>query len=120
MSDTFSRPARRITLALAVLLAVASFVTGLALGPGVPEAWWPRTGAAFAATAPTRQADTVTASPDNPCDLIVGPVKEHCQRVHTTPPPELDRDRSPLTGALMLTPVALGIAVLLRLRRRHP
>ncbi|MFE6164059.1 hypothetical protein ACFQ7F_34670 [Streptomyces sp. NPDC056486] len=120
MSDTFSRPARRVTLALAVLLAAASFVTGLVLGPGVLEVWWPRTGDAFAATATTQHAVTVTDSPDDPCDLIVGPVKEHCQRVHTTPPPSSPGDGLTRTSVLLLIPAALGVAVLLRQPRRHP
>ncbi|MGW0825241.1 hypothetical protein [Streptomyces sp. NPDC002845] len=59
-----------------IVIALALGVLVLAVGVGVPQAWWPDTGQAFAADA--RPAD------QDPCDLIVGPVKDSCERGTTT------------------------------------
>ncbi|MFJ8364259.1 hypothetical protein [Streptomyces sp. NPDC093984] len=70
--------ARRISAA-ASMLTVIAIVIGtviLTFGVGVPDAWWPHTGQAFA-------ADTRTAHHD-PCALIVGPAKAYCERGATT------------------------------------
>ncbi|MFF8867915.1 hypothetical protein ACF08B_38410 [Streptomyces sp. NPDC015139] len=63
---------RRVAGAVSVLTAIAVVVAVvvLVLGAGVPEAWWPRTGQAFAADAAHR----------DPCALIVGPAKAYCER----------------------------------------
>ncbi|MFD7444062.1 hypothetical protein [Streptomyces sp. NPDC059909] len=55
-----------------LVLAVAAALLALAVGVGVPEAWWPRTGQAFAANSQQPQGD--------PCDLVPGPAKEYCVR----------------------------------------
>ncbi|MGW7385311.1 hypothetical protein [Streptomyces sp. NPDC054794] len=76
---TLSWDRYRHVAAVASVLTVIAVVAGavlLALGVGVPEAWWPRTGQAFA-------ADTRTAHHD-PCALIVGPAKAYCARGATT------------------------------------
>ncbi|MFJ9729438.1 hypothetical protein ACIRP3_42580 [Streptomyces sp. NPDC101209] len=61
---------RRVAAAVSVLTVIAAVV--LALGVGVPQAWWPHTGQAFAADARPTHRD--------PCALIVGPAKAYCER----------------------------------------
>ena len=63
---------RRVAAAVSVLTVIAVVVAAvvLALGVGVPQAWWPHTGQAFAADAAHR----------DPCALIVGPAKAYCER----------------------------------------
>lgn len=63
---------RRVAAAASVLtvIAVVAAAVVLALGVGVPEAWWPQTVQAFAADAAHR----------DPCALIVGPAKAYCER----------------------------------------
>ncbi|GAA3785685.1 hypothetical protein [Streptomyces chiangmaiensis] len=63
---------RRVAAAASVLtvIAVVAAAVVLALGVGVPEAWWPHTGRAFAADTAHR----------DPCALIVGPAKACCGR----------------------------------------
>jgi hypothetical protein len=63
---------RRVAAAVSVLtvIAVVVAVVVLVLGVGVPQAWWPHTGQAFAADAAHR----------DPCALIVGPAKAYCER----------------------------------------
>ncbi|MGI5144208.1 MULTISPECIES: hypothetical protein [unclassified Streptomyces] len=56
---------------LTVFAVVAAAVV-LALGVGVPQAWWPHTGRAFAADARPKG--------DDPCGLIVGPATAYCER----------------------------------------
>ncbi|MET7353029.1 hypothetical protein [Streptomyces mirabilis] len=65
---------RHATAATSVLIVIAVAVSllVLALGTSMPEPWWPHTGQAFA-------ADTHSAH-QNPCDRIVGPAKEYCER----------------------------------------
>jgi len=72
-SSTWDR-SRRIRTAAAVLtvIAVAVGVLILVLGVGVPNAWWPHTGQAFAASSPPAH--------DDPCRLIVGRAKAYCER----------------------------------------
>ncbi|MGW7258675.1 hypothetical protein [Streptomyces sp. NPDC054834] len=66
--------ARRVAAAASVLTVLAVVVGAviLVLGVGVPDAWWPHTGQAFA-------ANTRTAHQD-PCTVIVGPAKAYCER----------------------------------------
>ena len=63
---------RRVAAAASVLTVITVVVASvvLALGVGVPEAWWPHIGRAFAADAAHR----------DPCALIVGPAKAYCER----------------------------------------
>ncbi|MGW3038136.1 hypothetical protein ACWDCB_44000 [Streptomyces sp. NPDC001178] len=70
--------ARRVAAAVSVLtvIAVIAGVLILVLGAGVPQAWWPHTGQAFAAYARSAHHD--------PCALIVGPAKAYCERGTTT------------------------------------
>ncbi|MFD5572963.1 hypothetical protein [Streptomyces cadmiisoli] len=63
---------KRVAAAVSVLtvIAVVVAVVVLVLGVGVPEAWRPHTGQAFAADAAHRDR----------CALIVGPAKAYCER----------------------------------------
>ncbi|MEU5044550.1 hypothetical protein [Streptomyces griseorubiginosus] len=79
-SSFSSSRTRRITRAASTLIAIALPATLLALvvAAGVPEMWWPQTGQAFAADQPHAEP-----ARQNPCDLIVGPAKDHCERDHS-------------------------------------
>ncbi|MGW1193246.1 hypothetical protein [Streptomyces sp. NPDC002559] len=67
-------PSRRVARAAGVLTvaAVAAGIFLLALGAGLPESWWPRTGQAFASDSAHRH--------ENACTLIKGPAKAYCER----------------------------------------
>ncbi|MFF7130489.1 hypothetical protein [Streptomyces sp. NPDC008240] len=107
---------RRVAAAASVLTAIAVAGTvALALKAGVPKAWWPHTGQAF--TAGTRTAH------HDPCALIIGPAKAHCEHDATTTP-TLRQDAA--GAAWRLVPAGAGVAGLgvwrLRYaaeRRRH-
>ncbi|MFB7323845.1 hypothetical protein [Streptomyces sp. NPDC056190] len=101
---------RRVAAAASVLtvIAVAVGAVVLALGVGLPEAWWPHTGQAFA-------ADTRTAHHD-PCALIVGPAKAYCERGFTT----TAAGQQDVAGAAWrLVPAGAGVAALAVWRLRH-
>jgi hypothetical protein len=73
MTTSSCNRCRRVAAAASVI-AVIAVVAGaviLALGAGVPKAWWPHTGQAFAATG--------TAHHDR-CALIAGPATAYCER----------------------------------------
>ncbi|WP_210581945.1 hypothetical protein [Streptomyces sp. GESEQ-4] len=101
---------RRLAAA-ASALAMIAFVVGvliLAAEVGVPEAWWPDTGRAFA-------ADARPAGQD-PCELIVGPAKEYCERGTTT---TASAEQRSLAGAVWrLVPAGAGLAALVVWRLR--
>jgi hypothetical protein len=103
--------ARRLAAAASVL-AVIAIVVGvlvLAVGGGIPQAWWPHTGKAFAAdTRPTNQ---------DPCELIVGPAKDYCERGNTTTGPAAEH-RDVAGAAWRLVPAGAGLAALVVWRRR--
>jgi hypothetical protein len=123
VSSTFTRPlAQGVAGALAwfTVWAVAISILLLAF-TGVPDAWWPETGHAFAASHPslTPQAP----SPDegmHACDLIVGPAGDYCLRNGTQAAPHVTGGDAGITPgrALLLVPVAVGIALAVRLRRK--
>ena len=108
-SSTWVR-SRRLAAALSVLtlIAVVVGVLVLAVGVGVPQAWWPHTGQAFAANAhPTDQ---------DPCALIVGPAKEYCERGTTT---TASAEQPGVAGAVWrLVPAGAGVAALVMWRLR--
>ncbi|WP_405914579.1 hypothetical protein [Streptomyces sp. NBC_00728] len=71
-TSSWASRSRRIAAATSVLTVIA-VVTGaaiLALG-GLPDAWWPHTGQAFAAGPHPAHHD--------PCAVIVGPAKAYCE-----------------------------------------
>ncbi|MGW7824639.1 hypothetical protein ACWGLF_42760 [Streptomyces puniciscabiei] len=107
-SFSLSRP-RRIAAAATVLtvIAVVAGVLAGALSMGVPEAWWPHTGQAFATDAHTAHHD--------PCDLIVGPAKAYCER-GTKNTAEHPRAAA---AAWRLVPAGAGLAALLIWRSRN-
>lgn len=98
---------RRVAAAASVLtvLAVVACAVILALGVGVPDAWWPHTGQAFA-------ADTRTAHHD-PCALIVGPAKAYCERGTAT-----SEQRDVAGAPWRLVPAGAGAAALVVWRLR--
>ncbi|WP_329375731.1 hypothetical protein [Streptomyces sp. NBC_01483] len=101
---------RHVTAAVSILMviAVAVGVLVLALGTSVPEPWWPHTGQAFATDAnPAHQ---------NPCDRIVGPAKEYCERGTTNSAPATHP--STASAAWRLGTAGAGMAALVFWRRR--
>ncbi|WP_060903249.1 hypothetical protein [Streptomyces europaeiscabiei] len=91
------------------LIALVVGVLVLAVGVDVPQAWWPHTGQAFAADA--RPAD------QDPCDLIVGPAKDYCER--GTPTTTSASERPDGSGAAWrLVPAGAGLTALMVWRRR--
>jgi hypothetical protein len=108
-SSTWDR-SRRVAAAAGVLavIAVVVGVLVLAVGVRVPAAWWPRTGQAFATDA--RPAD------EDPCALIAGPAKNHCQRGATA---TASAEQPGVAGAAWrLVPAGAGAAALVMWRRR--
>ncbi|MEU6653366.1 hypothetical protein ABZ904_29010 [Streptomyces sp. NPDC046900] len=109
---------RRVAAAASalVVIAVVAAAVVLALGVGVPEAWWPHTGRAFAADA--RPAG------DDPCGLIVGPAKAYCERGAASSASTGQQDLSGAAWRLVPAGAGVGALVLWRLRpsagqRRH-
>jgi hypothetical protein len=95
---------RRITAAVTILTvtAVAVGLLVLALGTNMPEPWWPHTGQAFATDAHSGH--------QNPCDRIVGPAKEYCERGTTNSAPT--GGHSAAGAAWRLVTVGAGLTVL--------
>ncbi|MGW1728540.1 hypothetical protein ACWCQK_37360 [Streptomyces sp. NPDC002306] len=93
--------------ALAVI-AVAACVLVLALKVSLPQAWWPHTGQAFTAGAPSRD--------DDRCARISGPARKYCERgtVYTA---SAGHDGA-TAGLWRLVPVGAGLAALVLWRRR--
>jgi hypothetical protein len=106
----FSPSRSRRIAAAATVLAVIAVVAGVlvvALSMGVPEAWWPHTGQAFA-------ADTRTAH-QNPCARIIGRAKAYCER-GTANTAAAKRDVA--GGVWRLGTAGAGVAALVVWRRR--
>ncbi|MER8236120.1 hypothetical protein [Streptomyces sp. NPDC094049] len=123
MSNTFARPrAQRLMSALTWFVVWAAAIGSLTLVcTGVPAAWWPETGQAFATGHPghPQSAPPVTEDSDA-CDLIVGPARRYCLMSVTeaAQPGMGDHDGITPAGVLLLVPLALGIRVAARHRRR--
>jgi hypothetical protein len=102
--------ARRVAAAASVLtvLAVVAGAVILALGVGVPDAWWPHTGQAFATSTRTAHHD--------PCALIVGPAKAYCERGATTTASAERRDVAGAAWRLGTAGVGAAALVVWRLR----
>ncbi|MGW2108298.1 hypothetical protein [Streptomyces sp. NPDC001948] len=75
-TSSFFSPSRsrRVACAASVItvVTVAAGILVLALGTGLPEAWWPRTGQAFAVDSTGRHSSS--------CALIKGPARAYCLR----------------------------------------
>ncbi|MEU8907869.1 hypothetical protein [Streptomyces mirabilis] len=100
---------RRVTAAASILMVIAAVgVLVLALGVSMPEPWWPRTGQAFATDAHSAH--------QNPCDRIVGPAKEYCERGTTNSAPAGHPGAA--GAAWRLGTVGAGLAALVIWRRR--
>ncbi|BAC67885.1 MULTISPECIES: hypothetical protein [Streptomyces] len=101
---------RRLAAAASALtvIAVAVGVLVLALGVSLPEAWWPRTGQAFAADAAKAPAD--------PCDRIAGPAKAYCERGRHATSAQAGGDAA--AWKLLSAATAIGALVIWR-RRAH-
>ncbi|MGW2291235.1 hypothetical protein [Streptomyces phaeochromogenes] len=101
---------RRLTAATSVLtvIGLAIGVLAMTVGAGVPEAWWPLTGQAF--------ANDARPAGQDPCDLIVGPAKAYCERGTTT---AASAGHPGIAGAAwQLVPAGAGVAALVVWRRR--
>ncbi|AYG77970.1 hypothetical protein DWB77_00077 [Streptomyces hundungensis] len=74
-SSDWDRSRRRAqTIGTLAVLAVLTAVITLGATVGVPEAWWPQIGSAFAAG----PKPTPPAASAGPCALITGPAKDSC------------------------------------------
>jgi hypothetical protein len=98
---------RHVTAATRILMVIAGVLI-LALGTNMPEPCWPHTGHAFA-------TDTHSAH-HNPCDRIVGPAKEYCERGTTNSAPT--GHPSAASAAWRLGTAGAGLAALVIWRRR--
>ncbi|MGW3134995.1 hypothetical protein [Streptomyces sp. NPDC001139] len=99
---------RRVAAAVSVLTVIAVVVAAvvLALGVGVPEAWWPHTGQAFAADGAHR----------DPCALIVGPAKAYCERGAASKPSAGQQDVAGTAWRLGTAGAGVGALAVWRLR----
>ncbi|MET9083664.1 hypothetical protein ABZX77_17515 [Streptomyces sp. NPDC004237] len=69
-TSSWDRSRRLAAASVLTVITVVIAAVVLALGVGVPDAWWPHTGQAFAARAAHHDS----------CALIVGPAKALCER----------------------------------------
>ncbi|MFF1276973.1 hypothetical protein ACFVZC_26720 [Streptomyces marokkonensis] len=111
MSSFSPNRSRRIAATARVLtvIAVAVGVLVWVLSVSLPEAWWPRTGQAFAAEDRSARHD--------PCGPIVGPAKKYCKRGTAASTFAGHHDASE-TARWRLVPAAAGLAALLMWRAR--
>lgn len=118
-TSSFSSSRRRHIVCAAstlIVIGLPAVLLALVVAAGVPESWWPQTGQAFAADQPH------TESHRNPCDLIVGPAKKHCERGHhsstTSAPSAVEAPHEGAGVAWALIPAASGLAAFVVWRRR--
>lgn len=109
ISSSWDR-SRRIRAAAAVLTvtAVSVGVLALALEVGVPDAWWPHTGQAFASSSPPAH--------DDPCRLIVGEAKRYCERGTTRAASAEHRGGASAVWRLLSVGAGLTLLIVWRLR----
>ncbi|MFF3350909.1 hypothetical protein [Streptomyces sp. NPDC002779] len=109
-SSAFNHTQRHAAAAGALtVIAVAVGALVLAVGAGVPQAWWPHTGQAFA-------ADNRPADPSR-CALIAGPVRNSCERGATTT--AFAGQPGGADAAWGLVPAGAGVAALVMWRLRN-
>ncbi|MDX3762917.1 hypothetical protein [Streptomyces sp. AK02-04a] len=100
---------RHVTAATSILIVIAAAgMLVLALGTSTPEPWWPHTGHAFA-------TDTHSGH-QNPCNRIVGPAEEYCERGTTNSAPAGHHGAA--SAAWRLGTAGAGMAALVIWRRR--
>ncbi|MEU5894533.1 hypothetical protein ABZ835_48410 [Streptomyces sp. NPDC047461] len=114
-SNSPTRP-RRLTAVASVLtvITVAAAVVALVVGANLPEAWWPRTGAAF-----TAEPSSPSIRRQDPCEVIMGPAKEYCERgtsASISSPAAAGQDLG--DAVWRLVPAGAGLAGLVIWRRR--
>lgn len=109
MSSFSPSRSRHLAAAASVLtvIVVALGVLVWVLSVSLPEAWWPRTGQAFAAEERSVRHD--------PCGPIVGPAKEYCKRGTAASARHHDASR---TARWRLVPAGAGLAALVMWRGR--
>ncbi|WP_086796416.1 hypothetical protein [Streptomyces caniscabiei] len=98
-----------------IVIALSAALISLAFGAGVPDSWWPRTGLAFAAD------DRSGSAREDPCDLIVGPARQYCERgtsFTVSSADEAPRDSDSAGVAWTVTPPAAALAAVVVWRRR--
>ncbi|MEW2078111.1 MULTISPECIES: hypothetical protein [unclassified Streptomyces] len=112
MSSFSPSRSRRIATAASVLtvIVMAVGVLVLVLSVSLPEAWWPRTGQAFAAEDHPARHD--------PCGPIVGPAKEYCKR-GTAASASAGHHEASGTAWWRLVPAGAGLAALVLWRGRN-
>ncbi|WP_406384077.1 hypothetical protein OHU25_41275 [Streptomyces sp. NBC_00117] len=113
---------------IALLVAAIIFVIA---APGVPSAWWPQTGDAFAsspsppsatATTPVQGAAhgqppvTTPSNESDVCDSIVGPAHRYCLGA---PAPQSTSGKFTLADCWPLGVLGVGIATLCLFNRRR-
>jgi hypothetical protein len=107
-TSSWDRSRRVAAASVLTVIAVVAAAVVLALGVGVPQAWWPHTGRAFAADARPKG--------DDPCGLIVGPGKVYCERGAAS---SASAGRPDVAGgAWRLVPAGAGVGALVVWRLR--
>ncbi|MEU1444089.1 hypothetical protein [Streptomyces mirabilis] len=111
MSSASWDRSRHATAAASILMAiaVAAGALVLALRVSMPEPWWPHTGQAFATNAHS-------AAHQDPCNRIVGPAKEYCERGTTNSAPAGHHGAA--SAAWRLGTAGAGLGALVIWRRR--
>jgi hypothetical protein len=111
-SSSWDRSRLHAAAAIVLTLIAVVGVLVLATGVGVPQAWWPHTGQAFAAD----------ARPDgqDPCALIVGPAQDYCERGAATTAASSAEQRDVAGAAWRLVTAGAGLAALVVWRLRSP
>ncbi|MEU9918953.1 hypothetical protein [Streptomyces sp. NPDC051001] len=110
-----SARSRRLAAVASMLtvITVAAAVVALVLGASLRESWWPRTGAAF-----TAETSSPSAPRQDPCEVIMGPAKEYCERgasASISSPAAARQDLG--DAAWRLVPAGAGLAGLVIWRR---
>ncbi|MFD7015246.1 hypothetical protein [Streptomyces sp. NPDC059928] len=111
-SSAWDRSRRRAQAVgtLAVLTVLAAVLTVFAT-VGVPDAWWPQIGSAFAAGPHPVPS---TAAPADPCALITGPAQDSC--THAPAPSGPQQGGTGAADAWRLAVPAVGLVLVYAVR----
>ncbi|MEV5850405.1 hypothetical protein AB0M32_51485 [Streptomyces sp. NPDC051985] len=104
-TSSWDRSRRFAAASVLTVITVVVAAVVLALGAGVPDAWWPHTGQAFAADAAHQDS----------CALIAGPAKTSCERGATR---SATGQQDAAGGAWRLLPAGAGVGALVVWRLR--